>query len=205
MRVSLKCHPVKKHEADGCQRRGTTEVFKNGGEGDVGCLVKRVSIGAGADGGEGDACKLARGCKGERFCIGAGEQGRLPVRASMPYRPDGVDDMPGRQIAAAGNDCIPGGAPADLFTLLQYGGTAGTVNSPVYAPSAKQGGVGGVDDGINLLKGNISFYQLKHGSTNGYFHEHLTSVWTRIKISCFRVRVKTAARSKESSRCCKAG
>jgi hypothetical protein len=74
------------------------------------------------------------------------------------------------------------------------------MNSPVYAPSAEQGGVGGVDDGINLLKGNIPLYQLKHGFPNVYLHEHLTGLCISNKLSCFVARVKTAGRREKSSR-----
>jgi hypothetical protein len=83
-----------------------------------------------------------------------------------------MNHLPGQKHAPGGNNRLTGGAAADLFAFLEYGRSARTVNRPVDAAAAQQTAVGGIDNGINLLKGNIPLYQFKRGAGDLYFHRY---------------------------------
>ena len=81
----------------------------------------------------------------------------------MPDGCDGVDDVPGVEVAGSGGDGLAGGAlrvagQGPRLTLDR--GTSRTVDGPRYPTTGEQVGIGGVDDGIGLDAGDVS---LKEG------------------------------------------
>jgi len=73
----------------------------------------------------------------------------------MPDRADGVDNVPGFEVASRGYDRLAGGKTAlpgdDGLALFQDGGTAGAMNGAIHAATPHQAGIGGIDDGIGRL------------------------------------------------------
>jgi hypothetical protein len=63
-------------------------------------------------------------------------------------------------VSGSGDNSLAGGQttlPGDnLLTFFQYGGAAGVVDSAIDTAAAHETGVGGIDDGIGSLEGNIA-------------------------------------------------
>ena len=83
-----------------------------------------------------------------------------PWRPSAVDRADGVDDVPGAQLAAAGDLGVPGGAAAEAAALREDRWAAGAVDGAVDTPAAEQRRVGGVDDRIRVLPCDVAAHQL---------------------------------------------
>lgn len=95
--------------------------------------------------------------------IGAGEQSRFTVRSVAVDGADGVDDMPGFEIAAGGDYGFACGAAADDAALGHNGGSSGAVNGPVNAGAAREPAVGGIDNGVRVFTGDITNDKLDEG------------------------------------------
>ena len=81
--------------------------------------------------------------------------------AAVPHRPDGVDDEFGRQIVAFGDLGLAGFTALEHHALGQKLGPGRAVNGPVHAAPAQQCCVRGIDDGINVKRGNITLENFK--------------------------------------------
>src|SRR5450756_1044396 len=73
-------------------------------------LLQRVAVDAAADRREGDAARAVRERERQALAIAGGEQFGLALRAALPYRSDGVNDLFGREAVAARDLGAPGGA-----------------------------------------------------------------------------------------------
>ena len=73
----------------------------------------------------------------------------------MPDRADCVDHIPGGKAVTAGYLRFPSFTTAEGSALRQEAGSGSTVNRTVYTATAKQGIVGGVDNGIDMHFGDV--------------------------------------------------
>jgi hypothetical protein len=81
-----------------------------------------------------------------------------------------MNDVSGLEVAAGGEAGLTGGAAPDLPALLQDFGTPGPVDGPIHPAAAQQGGIGGIDDGLHVLPGDIPLYQFQFSPADHYFH-----------------------------------
>ena len=115
---------------------------------DARCPIGGKGIDAGRYRRKGNRGETVRRRKIKRGAITGREQLLLPSAASSPDRADGMDDMPRRQAIAASDFCQTGFAAAKRSAFGQEVRSGSAVNGAVYPAAAKQGPVGGVDDGI---------------------------------------------------------
>ena len=153
--------PVEEYEEHLSQGTGVSlEEIVDRVYGHPGRPVDRIAVSAGADGREGNTRQPLRYRQLQALPVGAGQQFWLTLMTAVPDRPYCVDDMFGRQIAAVGNNRPPGcQSPLpghDLTALFQNSRPAGSVNGPVHAATPHKAGIGGVDDSVRVLKGNIA-------------------------------------------------
>ena len=73
----------------------------------------------------------------------------------MPNRSDGVDDPLGGQMVCPGNFGLACSAAIQGAAFFQQLRTGGPVDGPIHTPATDKGFVGGVDDGVNSLPGDI--------------------------------------------------
>jgi hypothetical protein len=70
-----------------------------------------------------------------------------------------MDNKFGFEVAGADHNCLTGweflNFGDDFFALLEYCGAPGSVYGAIYSTAAHKRGIGGVDDGIGGLVGNI--------------------------------------------------
>ena len=129
-------------------------------EGDAGGAVNGEVVSAGADGWEGDGFEVVLMGKTEAVVIGLAQQVILAAIAAVPDGSDGVDDVLGLEISGGSDDSLAGGATAlsgnDLSALFEDFGAAGTVDGAIDTASAHERAVGGVDNGIGILLGDIT-------------------------------------------------
>ena len=80
--------------------------------------------------------------------------------AAVPHRTDSMNDVARLHPAGGGGDCLPGGQRTALLhdsgALLPDGGPAGAVNGAADAAPGRKLFVGGVDDGVGVLQGDIA-------------------------------------------------
>src|SRR5690606_7802492 len=82
----------------------------------------------------------------------------------VPVRAHGVDDPPRREVVPGGGHRLPDrqpvgqlGAP-QLHALLEQPWTGGAVDRAVDPAPTQEGGVGGVDDGVDVLAGDVALH-----------------------------------------------
>src|SRR5687767_5931377 len=92
----------------------------------------------------------------ERASIARREQRRFVVDATAPDRPDGVDHVSRGQSVTAGDLRIPGPATAEAAAFLQQTGSRRAMDRAVHAAPAEQRLVRGVDDRVDVERGDIS-------------------------------------------------
>src|ERR1700675_2622559 len=97
----------------------------------------------------------------DAFTIATGERFGLVLSASSINWADGVNYIFRGQSSAGGDDGFAGGKRAglhschDALALVQDRGPASVVNRSIHASATEQRRVGGVDDGVGGLFGNI--------------------------------------------------
>src|SRR6188472_1569537 len=91
----------------------------------------------------------------ERGAIAGREQLLLALVAAAPDRPHRVDDVSGLEAIAAGDLGGAGLAAAQRPALGQKLAARRAMNGAVNAAAAEQRPVGGVDDGIDVERGDV--------------------------------------------------
>lgn len=114
------------------------------------------AVNACADRGESDALDLEFDCEVQDARI-AGRQKSVFIRLSAaPDRTNGVDDVFAIEIVTLGEFGVAGLAAAEAAALLEQAGAGGAMNGAIYAASAEKGTVGGIDDGVDVLFGDVA-------------------------------------------------
>jgi hypothetical protein len=77
-----------------------------------------------------------------------------------------MDHEFGPQLAGTCSHSIAGGATGRELApqFFHQGGTSGIVDGTVNPTSTGQALVGGVDDGVHILMGDVAFHQFKNGA-----------------------------------------
>ena len=141
------------------------------------------AVGAGADRGEGDGAAAEIAGDFQRAPIATRQQFGLALASAVPDRTDGVDDVAGGQVETRRGLGVAGGAAAENSARGQQFRPGGAVDGAVHAAAAEQRGVGRVDDGIDVLTGEIALDQLD-AVGKGMAHADF---------SCFRTDGKSSA------------
>src|SRR6266571_8567797 len=97
------------------------------------------------------------------------------MSAILPDRADGVDDPFGRQFVALGDSCLASRAPAQLSAFLEQLRSGGVMDGAIHPAAAEQGRVGGVDNCIHLLLGDVTFDD-PDPIRNGFFAHRSLSI-----------------------------
>ena len=126
-------------------------------------LRYRIPIDTATDSGECYCFDIVFKSNLEASSVAGCKQLRLALFATMPDRSHGVDDMFCRKITAGGDFRIAGFAAVEFAAFFEDRGPACAVDGPVDAPAAEEALVGGVDDGVDALPGDIAL----HGFDNG--------------------------------------
>ena len=103
---------------------------------DAGGSGNRETVHPGGDGGKRDGPDPVPGGQPERLPVAALEQGVLPVGASLPHRPDGVDDVAGGEGVPAGDAGLSGRTPAEAAAFLEETRAGRAVDGAVHPAAA---------------------------------------------------------------------
>ncbi len=136
----------------------------HGGDRDPCGRLEGVAIGAGADRRESERSSTRRRSHLETATVAGRQQFRFTMVAPLPHRADRVDYPARRQAIAACQFRIPRMATAERAAFGQQFRAGGAVNRPVDTAAAKQGAVGGIDDGVDSQGGEVGVYGTQRGS-----------------------------------------
>jgi hypothetical protein len=73
----------------------------------------------------------------------------------MPDRANGVNHMPCRKAISPGDLGVAGFAAMQATAFIEKLRTGGAMNRPVDATAAEQRAVGGIDDGVDVQRGDV--------------------------------------------------
>ncbi len=157
--VGRKGFAAEKHEANLVKGvRVGANALGHGGQGHPGRLFQGVAVGAGGDTGKGHGAQTVARSQLQRALVAGSQQLGVP-RGSMIDRPYRMNHLLGPKLARGGNYSLSSWAAPNLTALGHDGRPAGPVNGPIHPAAAAKLAVGGVDDGINLLPGDIALVQ----------------------------------------------
>ena len=151
--------PAEGHDADlldpAAPGRGGPHLLEARGDG----LLLRPAVDARRDEREGQAGGAELVGDLEGAAVAGGQQAAVGL-ARVPVRPHDVDDPGGRQGAGGGPAGVARGEPAGEARLAvgQHRRSARAVDRPVDAPAAAHAAVGGVDDRVDLLLGDVALH-----------------------------------------------
>ena len=137
-----------------------SEEGGDGGEGDAGGLLQREVIDPGGDGGKVHGLAAVLDRKRQTASVAGGQQRLLPVAAAVPDGAGGVDDEAGGQAVAPGDLRLAGAAAVQRAAFRQQLRPCGPMDGAVHSAPAQKTGVGGVDDGVRGLFGNVALDDL---------------------------------------------
>ena len=120
-------------------------------------------------------------CKPLRVRQNQAVQGRpaeLPILVALAHpRPHGVDDVAGLELAPTGHDGPADFSAADPVALSLDPVSPLAADGPGNTPSQDQLPVGGVDNGIGVLLGDVSLNQQKLGVPDSHPHGAAPFPW----------------------------
>src|SRR6266446_5362546 len=124
-------------------------------------LIDRIAIHAATDRRKRDRLHAVLRREPQAVAIARREQLRLPPRPAPPHPTDGVDDVARRQPVAARDARFAGGAAAKGAALRDELRAGRAMDRAVDAASAEEGGVRGIDDGIDVELGDVAAMELE--------------------------------------------
>jgi hypothetical protein len=113
------------------------------------------AVDAGGYGGEGDGVAGVFGGEVEAVLVAAGEEGGFVVVAVVPDGAYGVEDPFCGEVEAGGGFGLAGFATSEEAASGEELGACGSVDGSVYASTAEEGGVGGVDYCVDVEGGDV--------------------------------------------------
>jgi hypothetical protein len=158
----LRVSGIVEDEADVGDASGLAKERFDGGADDRSGLFAGITVGASGDGGESDGTEVVFSGKSEGVAVAGGEERGIGFGVAATDRADGVDYAPGRKIARTGDDRFASGqSPRKLTTtngaaLFENTRATPAVDRAVNAASAEESAVGGVDDGVDVLRGDVT-------------------------------------------------
>jgi len=121
------------------------------------------SVRAGRNAGKGETPGAHGQGEGKAVAVGVAQE---PVLILLPAPPDGahgMNDVTRPQAAGPRDDRLPRGAGADAGddrpAFLEDPGAAGAMDGSVHAAAPEEPRVGGVDDGVRVLPGDVPLDQ----------------------------------------------
>src|SRR5579863_1063840 len=162
VKEDLRIARVEEDEADFLDGGGSAKEGLDGGGDDRGGLFARIAVSAGGDGREGDGAKRMLRGESERVAVAAGQQVGVGLMAAAHDWADGVDDMLCGERSGSGDCSLTGGQAAgklrgaQFAALFQNSRAAATMDGAIHAASAEKGAVGGVNDGVDVLGGDVA-------------------------------------------------
>lgn len=138
----------------------------NCGDGDTGRPFGGKSVNAGGYGREGDALCAMFFRQQQGMAVAIGQQIVLIRMAALPDGTDGMDYPFRRQPVTPGDFRLACIASTKCAAFGQKFGAGCTVNGTVHTTAAEQGAVGGIDDCIDIQRGDIglqAFQKRFHG------------------------------------------
>ena len=172
--------------------------------GDARRRLAREAIDARRDGREGDRAKPSILRDRQAGSVAAGEDIALAPLAALPDRPDGMDDMGGREPIAPGQPRLARRTTADRTAFREKPGPCGTVDRPVDAAAAEQRGICGIDDGVDSEPRNIAALQADVPA-GGQVRDHEVSWQKKPGPALGRSRIKDAGGKPATGRLCRIG
>ena len=142
-------------ENDACHYRRCFQGFDDGRNRDVGSASGWKSIDAGGNGGKGYRRQRVGLTQLEGAAIARRQQLILAGAAAVPYRPDGVNHIPGRQPVSLGDFGFAGNAAIKRAAFGKQFRTGATMDGAVDTAPAEQRGIRGIDNGVNAQTGDI--------------------------------------------------
>lgn len=129
-----------------------------------GSPVNRITIDPRADRGESNGPALMIHCQLEARPVGGFQKFSFVLAASLPDRTDRMEyESSGK---ASGTGCNRAACGASLGIILlqffQKRGTGSPMNGPVHTPSDGQGGIGGIHDRIDFLRGDVTLAKFQN-------------------------------------------
>src|SRR5487761_1719219 len=126
--------------------------------GDTECARERESIDSGANGGKRDRTAVMLLRQLQRCAIGAGEKVVLSVTPAAPARTYGMYHVTGGKVVSACHPCASCLAAAQHAAFCQQLRASRAVDRAINAASAQQGGIRGIDDGVNFHARDVATY-----------------------------------------------
>ena len=126
------------------------------GHSDGGGLLGRIVVDPCADGREGNRAAVQFQGSGQGGAVAGGKQVRLPPSPPVPHGAHRMDDVFGWKAVALRRLGLAGGTAVEGAALGQQFRAGRPVDGPVHPAAPQQGCVGGVDDGVNLQRGDVS-------------------------------------------------
>lgn len=122
----------------------------------MGGFMDRITINAAAYSRKGDALQVFPAGQIQAVVVCRDQKTGLAVTAATINRSDGVNDIACLQMTACCDNRLAGRAASDLTAFGHNGRSAGAVNSAIYAATAGETAVGGINDGICVFPGDVS-------------------------------------------------
>lgn len=138
------------------QRRIVLQRLVDFRQGDPARPFDRKAIRARADRRESNGVDAVLFRQGKTFAVATGEKLVFAVVPAVPDRADGVDDPFRGQIITLGDFRLAGFAAVERAALFQQLRPGGAMDGAVHAAAAQERSVGGVDDGIDVLLGDVA-------------------------------------------------
>lgn len=108
--------------------------------------------------------------------VGAREKLRLMFVATLPDGANGVNDVAGFEVTSGGDDGVADGATADFEAFFVNLRTAFGVDGAVGAVAFVQAPVGGGDDGVGVLFGDVAGDEAQSCFSDFGFHGGLVNL-----------------------------
>ena len=125
-------------------------------DGNAGSQIGGVVVDPCADGRKRDGMNAMLPREFQASAIAGGQKVGFAMVSAAPYWPNGVEDPSGREAEARGGFGVSGVAAVQFAAGGEQFWAGCAVNGAVHSAAAQQGGVGGVDDGVNREAGDVS-------------------------------------------------
>ena len=159
--VNVAISGAEQHEAHQLYVSRGGQGGDGGFDSDFGGFLDGIATGSRGDGGEGERVDSVVIGEADGLAVATGQDCGLIVVSAAINGTDRVDDVFGWKAASRREDCFACGETAglhfgyDAFAFFEDGGSSGAVDGAIDTASAEEGRVGGIDDGLGGLFGDV--------------------------------------------------
>ncbi len=133
-----------------------TQKFMDGIKGDLKRLILRVAVNTGGNEWKRNGSAMMAHCEGQRIEVAITQQPGFVRAAAVPDGTNRMDDVFGRKLITARDDCFSRFAAADSITFRLQRRRAGCgENSAAHAAAHLQGSICRIYHGVNRYFGDI--------------------------------------------------